>query len=233
MKVCIFADIHGNGPAFRKAYTMLISEKANLNIFLGDLCGYYFDQQEIFEMLLNIPKLIAVRGNHDDIYLKIAAGDKELRQQYLKKYGRSMENLIANKNHALGKWLSSQPDSYNDPDLGISAYHGSPWSTMDGYVYPDSPLEGFLEHPSSVFMLGHTHYPMTRKINDKLVINPGSLGQPRNGGWPTYAVMDHPENTVIFKEVIYDKTELIKQIDTAGDNNPYLKSVLQRGHAGG
>lgn len=48
MKICVFSDIHGNGPAFRVAYEMIMSEKADINIFLGDLCGYYFDQKEIF-----------------------------------------------------------------------------------------------------------------------------------------------------------------------------------------
>ena len=49
MKICLFSDIHGNGPAFEAAYTKLMGEQADLNIFLGDLCGYYFDELEILK----------------------------------------------------------------------------------------------------------------------------------------------------------------------------------------
>ena len=52
MRICVFADIHGNGPAFRIAYDMILSEKAAINIFLGDLCGYYFDQKEILLIIV-------------------------------------------------------------------------------------------------------------------------------------------------------------------------------------
>lgn len=228
MKICIFSDIHGNGSAFRVAYNMIISEKADINIFLGDLCGYYFDQKEIFFMLQTIPKLIALKGNHDLIFLRIINKDEELRQAYLEKYGNSMENLLVQDTSELNQWLSGLPDLYIHANSALAFYHGSPWDTMDGYVYPDSPLEKFLDYPSSLFILGHTHYPMVRTIGDKLIVNPGSLGQPRNGGWPTYAVIDYPSNKVIFREVSYNRSELSEQIDKLDGSNEYLKKVLYR-----
>jgi len=229
MKICIFSDIHGNGPAFRVAYDMILSEKADINMFLGDLCGYYFDQKEIFFMLQTIPNLIALKGNHDLIFLNIIIKkDEELRKSYLKRYGKSMENLLAQDTGELNLWLSGLPESYIRTDSGLAFYHGSPWDPLDGYVYPDSPLEQFLDYPASRFILGHTHYPMTRTMDDKLIVNPGSLGQPRNGGWPTYAVINYPSEKVIFREVFYDKAELERQIDKLDVNNQYLKKVLFR-----
>ena len=148
MRICVFSDIHGNGPAFRVAYDMILSEKADINIFLGDLCGYYFDQKEIFLMLQTIPNLIALKGNHDDFFLCIVINkDKELRQTYLKKYGISMENLLGQDVSELSQWLSNLPELYIHTDLGLAFYHGSPWDYLDGYVYPDSPLEKFLDYP--------------------------------------------------------------------------------------
>ncbi|MDO8282164.1 MAG: metallophosphoesterase family protein [Thermodesulfovibrionia bacterium] len=228
MRICLFADIHGNGPAFRSAYPMLISEKADLNIFLGDLCGYYFDQSEIFEMLKDIPNLISIKGNHDQVFLKIVNGEEDCRRDYLKRYGRSMENLLYENNSALIQWLSDLPETFLSADPDIAGYHGSPQNNMDGYVYPDSPLDAFQYYMSSVFILGHTHYPMVRSIGAKLLINPGSLGQPRQGGWPSYAVFNYRSKEVMFKDVVYDRAELIKSIDDAGDNNPYLRQVLAR-----
>jgi len=228
MKICVFSDIHGNGPAFRNAFKMIIKEGADLNVFLGDLCGYYYDQGQIYKMLLSVPNLISLQGNHDWIFSKIVKGDEDLRKDYLRKYGCSLEYLLGENNQELIRWISDLPESYIDDDSGLAFYHGSPWDFLDGYVYPDSPLEKFLDYPSSLFVLGHTHCPMVMTINDKLIVNPGSLGQPRNGGWPTYAVIDYPSNKVIFREVAYDKSELADQIDKLDANNEYLKKVIFR-----
>ncbi len=228
MKICVFSDIHGNWPAFRVAHDMIISEKADLNIFLGDLWGYYFDHQKVYEGILSLPNLVALQGNHDQIFLKVAQGDENLRRDYLIKYGRSLEHFLEKDNHELCLWLSTLPGYCSFPNLGLVGYHGSPWSPSEGYVYPDTPLEKFLDYPDSLFILGHTHYPMERKINNKLIVNPGSLGQPRQGGWPTYATINYPSEKVIFKEVPYDKSELVKQIDKLDVNNQYLRKVLFR-----
>ena len=226
MRICIFSDIHGNGPAFCVAHEMIVSEKADINLFLGDLCGYYFDQKEIFFMLQTIPNLITIKGNHDSIFLRIINKDEELRQAYIKQYGNSMENLLCEDVHELIQWLLDLPESYSCDSLGLAGYHGSPWSNLEGYVYPDSSLDKFNDYPASIFILGHTHYPMVRTIKDKLIVNPGSLGQPRNGGWPTYAVIDYPSKHVTFKEVPYNKAELLRRIDELDSNNKYLKNIL-------
>lgn len=228
MKICVFSDIHGNGPAFRVAYDMIISEKADLNIFLGDLCGYYFDQQQIFEMVLSLPSLIALQGNHDQILLRVVQGDECLRKDYHRKYGGSLEYFLKNDNMDMRLWLSALPESYSFPTFGLMCHHGSPWDPMEGYVYPDSPLEKFLDYTASLFIIGHTHYPMVRMINDKLIVNPGSLGQPRHGGWPSYAIITYPAKQIEFREVHYDKAELIKRLEEVGDNNPYLKNIMFR-----
>ena len=64
----------------------------------------------------------------------------------------------------------------------ISLFHGSPWDPLQGYIYPDYPGFGeFLRIDSDLFFLGHTHYPLYKKIGNKGIINPGSVGLPRNG----------------------------------------------------
>ena len=180
-------------------------------------------------MLQTIPNLIALKGNHDEIFLRIIINkDEGFRQAYIKKYGKSMENLLGEDTEELHQWLSGLPESYIHANTGLAFYHGSPWNYLDGYVYPDSPLEKFLDYPSSLFVLGHTHYPMVRTIYDKFIVNPGSLGQPRNGGLPTYAIIDCSSKKVIFREISYDKTDLIRQIDKLDGNNEYLKKILYR-----
>lgn len=207
---------------------MLKGEGADLYLFLGDLCGYYFDQEEIFTELLNIPNLIALRGNHDQILLEISRGDEILRQNYLEKFGRSMEYLLEKDCHDMILWLSELPGSSLQLPGEMIAAHGSPRDPMDGYIYPDTSLDIFLEESSDFFLLGHTHYPMDRRIGKKRIVNPGSLGQPRNGGWPSYAVIDLPSGSVVFREIRYEKKNFLQQIEKIDRDNEYLREILFR-----
>ena len=228
MKLCIFSDIHGNGFSFRKAYREIVSEQSDYHIFLGDLCGYYYDQIEIFGMLMDIPNLIAVKGNHDQMFIDIEGGDEDLKTRYLNRYGLSMENLLSQDYRPVLDWLNSLPDSYCDPRNGYCCYHGSPRDPLEGYVYPDSPVSLFEFRGGSHFFLGHTHYKMNISMGSRSVINPGSMGQPRGNDWPTYALVELPSGRIDFKEVRYDYSRLIGQIETIGDDNRYLKTVSSR-----
>jgi putative phosphoesterase len=183
---------------------------------------------EILPRLRALPKLVSLRGNHDSLFIKIYNGDENVRQNYRSRYGNSMEKLLQSDCHELADWLSNLPDSITWDNYSICLCHGSPWAPSDGYVYPDTPLDQFEAFASSVFILGNTHYPMHRMVGEKIIINPGSLGQPRHGGWPSYAVLDLPSGSVVFREVRYDIDPLYCQIEEARENNLYLKEVLCR-----
>jgi putative phosphoesterase len=228
MKICIFSDIHGNGSAFLSAYHKILSENADVNIFLGDLCGYYYDQIEIFRVIMKTPNLICIRGNHDQVFIRIASGDDNLRKRYLKQYGHSMENLLKKENSQLLSWLASLPCSYSSSDKKFSCFHGSPDNFLEGYVYPDHALDCYNDMQERFVFLGHTHYKMHRTCCGVHFINPGSLGQPRGGGWPTYAMVDSDTFEVFFREVIYAKNALKSKISEMGDDNMYLNKVLCR-----
>jgi len=227
-KVCIFSDIHGNGPAFSACYDRLLNENADLNIFLGDICGYYFDQSKIFKKLLAIPRLICVRGNHDDIFFKIYSGDQKIAADYRSRYGLSMEILLPKATENFKTWIGRLPNHIVIPDQKMFICHGSPANLLCGYVYPDSDFGEFKLFPYRLFILGHTHYPMLRRLGDILILNPGSVGQPRHGGPASYATLIIPSRKVEFHEFEYDKKSLIRQIDSIRDSNPFLKSVLGR-----
>jgi predicted phosphodiesterase len=228
MKICLFSDIHGNAHAFRQALPMMKNEKADLYLYLGDLCGYYFDQAEIFEGLMTLPYLVALRGNHDQIFLEILNGNENLRRDYLKKYGPSMEYLLEQDCGDLTHWLSNLPDSCIQLAGGIYAAHGSPCDPIAGYVYPDTPLQPFLKENAEMFLLGHTHHSMEKRIERKYIVNPGSLGQPRNGGWPTYAVIEDHARASQFREVPYGKDSLRTDIERKAAGHPYLVEVIFR-----
>ncbi|HLP59794.1 MAG TPA: metallophosphoesterase family protein [Candidatus Deferrimicrobium sp.] len=230
MKIGIFGDIHGNRYAFEKIYEHLKKESCDMHLFLGDVCGYYYQQNEIIDILREIPNLRAVAGNHEATFLA-ALEDAKLLKSYAQNFGRSFELLKENITTANLEFLKSLPAECLMPAYNIAAYHGSPWKPLAEYIYPDSPLERFEELSFTTVFLGHTHYPMDRTWRNTRIINPGSAGQPRNGDWPSYALYNVKTKKAEIKYITYDVASLIRDIENMKENKPYLIEVLQRSAA--
>ena len=227
MKIGIFSDIHGNLYSFENIYRELKKERCDMHLFLGDICGYYYRQKEIIDMLTDMPHLELVAGNHDKLFLK-SLEDEKIMRRYTENFGLSFQFLkeTIDSNHL--DFLRNLTKEYYLESEGIAAFHGSPWSPITEYVYPDSPMDRFNGLPFKILFLGHTHYPMDIKLQNIRLINPGSAGQPRNGGWPTYALYETHTKKLDIKPVHYNVNELVEEIKKRKDKNPYLIRVLQR-----
>ncbi|WP_297552234.1 metallophosphoesterase family protein, partial [Thermococcus sp.] len=99
--------------------------------------------------------------------------------------------------------------------------HGSPRAPLDEYLFPWLPESEFKAVLSYVrqddLLLGHTHVPMLKEIEGRRIINPGSVGQPRDGDWrASYALMDTETGEVTFHRVEYDVEESARKIIEAG-----------------
>jgi len=231
MKIGVFADIHGNIYAFDKILKSLKAEVTDLNIFCGDICGYYYYQNEIIDILREMNSLICVAGNHDRMFLAMLESNA-LEEEYSRLYGRSailLKKSIKKKNL---QFIESLPDKYIFDNYHIAVFHGSPWDKLNGYVYPTDSLDRFEELPYAYILLGHTHYPMDRCIKHIRVVNPGSCGQPRDCNEPSYAILDLSQKTVELKRLRYNTDLMIRDVLRHEESNSYLTAVLKRTETG-
>jgi diadenosine tetraphosphatase ApaH/serine/threonine PP2A family protein phosphatase len=102
--------------------------------------------------------------------------------------------------------------------------HGSPRAPLNEYLFPWLPDEEFKAVLSYVrqddLLVGHTHVPMLRVLGGRRIINPGGVGQPRDGDWrAACALIDtdgEPPDNVEFRRVEYDVQEAARKILDAG-----------------
>lgn len=226
MKLGIFSDIHGNIYAFEKIWKRLKKESCDLYFFLGDICGYYY-QNEVIEILKDIKNLMSVMGNHDDMFLKAIEDDK-IEKDYVKTYGKSCRILKKEIKSDNLKFLKNLPHKIIIDEYKMAIFHGSPWDYLDEYIYPTSSLERFYSLPYRFVLLGHTHYPMNIKARGVRIINPGSCGQPRDYNQPSYAMLELKSGVVEFKRVQYNTGLMIKDILKYKEKNFYLTEILKR-----
>ena len=214
-KFAVISDVHANLEALAE----VLKNIEGMRLYcLGDLVDYGADPNEVIDTL-RARGVLSVLGNHDAAVL---TGDTTMFN------ARAAMSSIWTAKHLT-------PGSANylrglDQDMtldlgGSSAYfvHGSPDDKLWEYVDPrtHSNLFGHYLAKLGVGMigLGHTHVPYVWKEEGKVVFNPGSVGQPRDGDWrASYALLsiDGPEISVEIKRVEYDVEKAASKIRAAG-----------------
>lgn len=224
MIMVIFSDIHGNIYSLEKALKEMEKYKPEQYLFLGDMVGYYYYQNECINLLANLSNLISIKGNHDDNFLKYFLDENTLKK-FDQKYGKSYSMLKNNITKNSFEYLKNMQD-FEKNEI-YEAYHASPSNFFSEYIYPDNKTLVLNNIDALYLFLGHTHYQMDKQICGTRVINPGSIGQPRDTNKPSFVVIDTKENQVEFVRFDYDTKPLIFDILRNQDND-YLISVLER-----
>lgn len=230
MKLIVFSDIHGNSYALHKFMEKIKCLEYDFLVFCGDIFGYYYNQKEVLEMLSSMDRLIWLRGNHDGYFLRIYGGE-EPEGPYVDRYGHSYSKLTQRFCKEETRLIASHGFFY-EADWGgqkIGIFHGTPGNHSEGRLYPDTFIVDSGEYQKyGIVILGHTHCRMLRSVGKTLIVNPGSLGQPRDGKGYSFAVIDTDLKSAVFETVEINRELLYQQIEKFDPNLKKLKEVLER-----
>ena len=231
MKLGLLSDIHGNDLALQAILEQASSSGVETLLITGDLVGYYFSPLEVLKLLRPWNKHI-VRGNHENM-LDAARADSSYLEQVDARYGSGLRVAIEQLDKEQIDELCNLPHPMELAIDGckILLCHGAPWDN-DCYVYPDAKQELLARCASQKFdlvVLGHTHHPMCHQIGDTLLVNPGSVGQPRNRKPGAHWVLFDTDNRSLeFHQVEYDSSALLQECQQRHPELPYLAEVLVR-----
>jgi len=207
MRILLVSDIHANWPALQA-----IKEPYDVCLFLGDLVDYGLEPGPCVEWVRK-SATYSVRGNHDHHTAQFVKVQGRNGFKYLTMATRviTQERLSSTDR----RFLATLPVT-RTVTLENTAYlmvHATPRDPMDEYAGADvnfwSPrLQGL---HSTVVCVGHTHFPYVLEVGDNLVVNPGSVGQPRDGDpRASYAVIDN--HRVDLKRIEYPVQETIRTV---------------------
>jgi putative phosphoesterase len=202
----LMADIHANYPALKCVLNDMSKYSPDAIVIAGDLLGYYPDANEVVVEIqsLNIP-LYMVVGNHD---MPIINSDIPNALPYSHILRHNLNNLSKESLDYLS--LLKTGLHFEIEGIKIDLYHGTPDDHLDGRLYPDGRIDlSWNDHNADVIILGHTHYPAVwRGLNGFFIINPGSVGQPRDGNpAPSWALLNTETKEILFHRVDYDRTK--------------------------
>lgn len=232
-QVCIFSDVHGNLPALEA----VLAEAQKLNVdgylCLGDVVGYGPFPRECIERVANLPQAIVIRGNHDHAIgsgLDASDDNRVARLSAAWTRGQLAPSDLT--------WLATLPIEH----LAVPwmAVHGAPCDPHRFYAYVyeltyQHNLQHLAQSSMSVCFYGHTHVQFIHRMledgtteklrpsplrlferNQRLLLNPGSVGQPRDGDpAAAFAIWNRESELVTFHRVAYDVNITIRAIMAA------------------
>ena len=206
MLVGVVSDIHAN----RIALTAVLDDMPDTDavVCAGDVVGYNPWPVECVEEIRDrdVP---TVMGNHDRAVVTETGFTGNRMASAGARY--AMETL--DSDHF--EWLRGLPDSRYALDGRIRLVHGHP-DDPDRYTYPSQFSPDLLGEEDALVM-GHTHVQAHERYDDGIVLNPGSVGQPRDGDpRAAYALVDLDSMTVSERRVEYDIEAVTEAVEAAG-----------------
>ena len=204
----LISDVHGNMPALEAVLDDMPEVDAYVNA--GDVVGYNPYPSECVEAVRD-RGIATVQGNHD----RAVAGDTSF--GFHSDAGRAVEWTQENVDDETLDWLGELPAERETVVSGVRVkiVHGAP-GDPDRYTFPRDFSESLLEG-EDVLVLGHTHVQAKREYDEGVVVNPGSVGQPRdNDPRAAYALLDTETHEVELRRVEYPVSQVQDEIRRVG-----------------
>ena len=234
MRYLLLSDVHANIQALEAVLAAVPAEAYERVLVLGDLVGYGADPNAVVDRVRALDPLLVIRGNHD----RVACGiDEPLEFNAMARQAAvwTLRTLTA----ANRDYLRALPVGPRHVGARLQVCHGSPVDEDQDLFDTTDAADAFEHVDRPVCLFGHTHLPMAfvrarRRLSavvpdagettplaiepDTLyLINPGSVGQPRDGdARAAFALLDDEAGAVELRRVPYAIEEARRAILEAG-----------------
>ena len=236
MRFLILSDIHSNIDALDAVLARTPPESYDKLLVLGDLVGYCGTPNEVVDKVFELKPDVLIRGNHDKVASGVESSEKFNR--IAGEAARWTQEALTSANR---ERLAALPAGPVSVDGDVEVCHGTPFDE-DTYVFDGDDATKALEAAHRpVCFFGHTHVPVayalkgndltvthltpggddTKIVNiqkkGRYLINPGSVGQPRDtDARASYATYDSKKKQIQIKRVPYRIDLAQQRITEAG-----------------
>ena len=241
MRYLVLSDVHANIDALDGVLADAARHGGLQILLLGDLVGYGGDPNAVIDRLRDLPVAAAIRGNHD----RAACGldDGESFNELARASAAVTAAALTARNREYLKGLPAGPRVVS---AITEICHGTPFDE-DAYIFDEMDAVYALRSTSRPLCLfGHTHAPFAARLRgedleflgagsgetvtveaaDRLIVNVGSVGQPRDGDpRAAYGVLDEAARTVTCFRVAYPTDRAEARIREAGMPEPLAKRI--------
>ena len=242
----IISDIHGNLEALEAVLADIRGQGIEEIYCLGDIVGYGPNPRECIDLVMSCE--VCLLGNHDQGALFDPEGFNTGAERAIFWTRKMLESGDKAGNERRWEFLGELPRRRREDDFLY--VHGSARNPLNEYVFPEDIYNQ--RKMERIFMLvdkycfqGHTHIPgiFTEDLNfltpeevghryelgnQKVLVNVGSVGQPRdNDNRASYVVLN--DGTIEYRRVAYDFEKTIEKIYAIPELDNFLGDRLRDG----
>ncbi len=175
MRIAIISDIHSNLQALREVALKIEAGSVDMTVCAGDVVGYGADPNACCEAVRRLTQ-VSILGNHDVAALRHDPSG-------MNPYAAAAALWTAHElsENARSYLLSLKESARIDAQRRVLAMHHGSLDSIWEYLYEEDVAEEMLRKAdANVLIFGHTHVPYVKKLERGLIVNPGSVGQPRD-----------------------------------------------------
>lgn len=214
----VISDTHANLEALDAVLAVFAARGITDIYSAGDIVGYNAAPNACCERLRAIP-VRGVMGNHDWAVLRDPA---EL--DWFNRVARmAIDYTVQHLTPANREYLAALPTrlAFVAGGRRVTIVHGSPEDPLMQYEDAEAP-DAWFAHlldlaEADILVMGHTHLPFVRRIGHRLVVNPGSVGQPRDGDpRSSCAIIDPATLQAEILRLAYDVKSAVRRVTAAG-----------------
>lgn len=221
--IAILSDIHGNLEALTSVLGEIQKDDLKTVILLGDLVDYGADSAEVLEEIFrmkNIVDVVSIRGNHDEAVLENDCS------RFKTSHGRQNFEITLKDLDRPGLLDKLNSLCKTSAAIGYNTFfcHATPDDRLWGKSPEVSPIVDYSglkicrSKDDKVIIGGHSHIQGFGQFETgEIYINPGSVGQPRNGDPRAQFVVCNDDLTEFeFRRVEYDTQTAASKIKKSG-----------------
>jgi len=249
----IISDIHGNLEGLQAVLADIRDQGISTIYCLGDVVGYGPNPRECVDLVMETCQ-VCLLGNHDQGAMFDPEGFNAPAERAIFWTRAQLETGDPQKNERRWEFLGERPRFHREGQFLF--VHGSARNPLNEYVFPDDvfhqkKMEKIFALVEHCCFQGHTHVPgvFTSSLNfyapieinhsyeigdEKILVNVGSVGQPRDGDpRACYVLLDEGgpgrRPRITYRRVEYDRETTIRKIYDNPELDDFLGDRLRNG----
>lgn len=243
MRYLVLTDIHANMEGLEACLADAGRHGYDSILVLGDIVGYGPDPNAVINRIRDLKPAAIVRGNHD----KVAMGLSQA-EGFHAAARAAATWMLETLTPVNRQWLVELPMGPTIVEGGVEICHGAPFDE-DAYIFDELDARQALDAATElVTFYGHTHFAVAFRMNGdsldvigpaavgdtillldpaaKYLVNPGSVGQPRDGDpRAAYAIYDTVAQRIDMRRTSYDIEATQEKMWKAGLPDPLARRL--------